>query len=68
LLKFLIDSIFVVMQTWVFFNGKSPLQLPVQSVHITTKVMSLNRFIARCTTYNIMQGTCICIYVHHSFS
>ena len=29
------------------------LQLPVQSVHITTKVVSVNPAQARCTRYNI---------------
>jgi hypothetical protein len=30
------------------------LQLPMQSVPITTKVVNLNPFIARCTRYSIM--------------
>jgi hypothetical protein len=30
------------------------LQLPVQSVHLTTEVVSLNPVQAKCTRYNIM--------------
>jgi len=53
-LIFFITSLLYKLDTLLLKQNQLDLQLPVQSVPITTKVVSSNPVQARCTRYNIM--------------
>ena len=58
----LVDLLIVIQVKGKFIKliegGRRDLQLPVQSVPITTNIVSLNPALARCTRYNICDKVC----------